>query len=607
MLTRLIVRNFKRFHEVDIELGPLVVFIGPNNSGKTTALQALALWQLGRDRYVDRRGRGSDTENGAATIPEKRPGVTINRRDLLALPVPEAGLLWRDQHLRESRSQPEGKKRTINVRIDVIVEGIEPDGERWSCGFEFDYSNEEAFICRPLREDGQGELAIKDTQFTAVPAAAQRVQIAFLPPMSGIASEEPKLETGRIQVLLGEGQTAQVLRNLCYQIYINSQVSATSAPPERSDWSRLCQQIDTLFGITLDPPEFVKIRGEIRMSYRDRGSNKPLDLACAGRGLQQTMLLLAHIYANPQTVLLLDEPDAHLEILRQREIYNLLAESAGQRGSQVIAASHSEVILNEAGDRDVVVSFVGKPHRIDDRSGKSQVAKALRDIGFDHYYQAETTGWVIFLEGSTDLEILRAFAATLGHNSALRALARPYFKPVGTNRPNQAKEHFRALLEAKPDLVGVAIFDRLDARLLDEPADSPLQVRSWRRREIENYLCHRDTLLAYACDGLPDDLLGRPERERRVRLMEQKIIDLEHALDTLGKPSPWSADLKVTDDFLDPLFKKFQSELGLPPGEMRKKDYHKLARLMPKAAIDPEIGEALDLIADVAQRARPQQ
>ena len=43
MLTRLKVKNFKRFAEIDVELGKSVVFIGPNNSGKTTALQALAL------------------------------------------------------------------------------------------------------------------------------------------------------------------------------------------------------------------------------------------------------------------------------------------------------------------------------------------------------------------------------------------------------------------------------------------------------------------------------------------------------------------------------------------------------------------------------------
>src|SRR6185295_3140244 len=95
--------------------------------------------------------------------------------------------------------------------------------------------------------------------------------------------------------------------------------------------------------------------------------------------LQQTLLLLAYLTLNPRSVLLIDEPDAHLEILRQRQIYRVLSDVARERGSQVIMASHSEVILNEAADRDVVVAFVGKPHRIDDRG--SQVLKSLKEIG----------------------------------------------------------------------------------------------------------------------------------------------------------------------------------------------------------------------------------
>ena len=116
------------------------------------------------------------------------------------------------------------------------------------------------------------------------------------------------------------------------------------------------------------------------MYYKDQ-SGIELDISSSGRGLQQTLLLLAYLYRNPGTTLLLDEPDAHLEILRQRQIYQLLTQTAQENGSQIIAASHSEVVLNEAADRDIVIAFLGKPHRIDDRG--SQVLKSLRDIGFD--------------------------------------------------------------------------------------------------------------------------------------------------------------------------------------------------------------------------------
>ena len=93
MLTKLTVRNFKRFGSVEIELGNPVVFIGPNNSGKTTALQALAFWDIGLKRWNEKR-KGK-------TSPKKRPGVTINRRDLIAVPVPDAKLLWRELGVRD--------------------------------------------------------------------------------------------------------------------------------------------------------------------------------------------------------------------------------------------------------------------------------------------------------------------------------------------------------------------------------------------------------------------------------------------------------------------------------------------------------------------------
>ena len=88
-------------------------------------------------------------------------------------------------------------------------------------------------------------------------------------------------------------------------------------------------------------------------------------------------------YANQGAVLMVDEPDAHLEILRQRQTYQLLVDAARENGNQIIVASHSAVLLNEAAGKDVVVAFVGKPHRIDGRA--SQVHKALEEIGYEDY------------------------------------------------------------------------------------------------------------------------------------------------------------------------------------------------------------------------------
>ncbi len=406
--------------------------------------------------------------------------------------------------------------------------------------------------------------------------------------MSGLAAVEPKWEPGRINVLIGEGQTAQVLRNLCFQIHSNEEVS--------DDWASLVSHIQQLFGVELLPPEYDAGRGEITMTYRE--GNVKLDLSCSGRGLQQTLLLLAHLYANPKTVLLLDEPDAHLEILRQRQTYKLLTDVATAQGSQIVVASHSEVVLNEAAGRDVVIAFVGRqPHRID--NGGSQVLKALQDIGFDQYYQAEQTGWVLYLESPSDLAILQAFARTLEHEAAT-FLDRPFVHYVATNLPQKARDHFYGLREAKKDLVGLALFDRLDKEL---QFDQPLAELMWKRREIENYFCCEEVLLAYARHDLPDDMFKDAEARPRESAMRDAIREVSEALQTLDRGDPYSSDIKASDDFLDPVFKKFYKKLDLPLG-LRKSDYNVLASLLPKEKIDPEVSEKLSAIAEVAGRAR---
>src|SRR3954447_5881126 len=43
MIERLSIRNFKVLREVDLELKPLTVIVGPNASGKSTILQAISL------------------------------------------------------------------------------------------------------------------------------------------------------------------------------------------------------------------------------------------------------------------------------------------------------------------------------------------------------------------------------------------------------------------------------------------------------------------------------------------------------------------------------------------------------------------------------------
>ena len=190
MLTKITIRNFKRLASADIDLGQAVVFVGPNNSGKTTALQAFALWDVGLRKWAEKR-----RESGA----KERTGVTINRRDLLSIPIPNARLLWRDLRVRHV-SRPGGKQKTTNVKFSIAVEGISR-GEGWRFGLEFDFTNAESITCQatdwPDSVEGRGRLL----------DAALAHRVVFLPPMSGLAAQEFRKEPGEISVLIGQGRT----------------------------------------------------------------------------------------------------------------------------------------------------------------------------------------------------------------------------------------------------------------------------------------------------------------------------------------------------------------------------------------------------------------
>ena len=136
----------------------------------------------------------------------------------------------------------------------------------------FRNQGEDLVYCTPDESTLQNPDAIRT-------AAALNVHLLY--PMSGLETEEPILQPGRIDVLLGQGQTAQVLRNLCLLVFQTS----------RDDWQEIVRLVQRLFAVELgDPAETA--RGSIDLFYRQPGVKEPLEVSVAGRGLQQLLLIL---------------------------------------------------------------------------------------------------------------------------------------------------------------------------------------------------------------------------------------------------------------------------------------------------------------------------
>ena len=212
---------------------------------------------------------------------------------------------------------------------------------------------------------------------------------------------------------------------------------------------------------------------------------------------------------------------------------------------------------------------------------------------------------MLYVEGSTDLSVLQALARRTNHIDAIRALECPFVHYV-SNQPREVQRHFHGLREAIPELRGVALFDRLERAL---PDLRPVERLVWQRREIENYLCSRTTLESYAAAAsaadVPWPLFVPPEVARRVGAMREAIDEIASALERLARGSPWDPGTKVSDDFLNPLFRAYFGKLGLPEDLMTKKSFYELAEHVEPGDLDPEVREKLDAIAAVAASATP--
>jgi len=261
--------------------------------------------------------------------------------------------------------------------------------------------------------------------------------------------------------------------------------------------------------------------------------------------------------------------------------------------------------MQEAGERDVLVAFLGQPHRIDTRSRQNQLKKALESIPLSDSYLAQQMGWILYLEGTTDLAILRKLALRLKHPAAQVLEGRVPLVTLGTNKPGDARNHFDAMREAMPQVAGIAVFDRLPNPATELSTMRGLEEIVWQQREIENYLVTRKSLLAYIVSDLSmDDLIDHAQIQSRQKILVECIEELEKSLKTARRPDPWGPDAKVTDEFLDPLFANYYECLGTPQ-QTYKRDYHGLAESIPLEHLDAEISVVLDAILATSNLAKP--
>lgn len=574
------IENFKRYGtRQSIVLEHPSVLIGPNNCGKTSILQAIALWSIGLKTWR------SEAENSKA---EKKTGKALNRLNILSVPVPKTRHFW--NNLRVSQK---------NIAITV---GVDVNGKSQPITMIFrHHASDELVYCEPTPESLDNVAA-----FTA----AADLDVALLYPMSGISADEAVILPQRIEFFLGRGSTAEVLRNICLQVF-------QSAP---DDWKEIATLVQRLFHVQLSDP-VVNKNGAVDLAYRQDGTSGEMDLALSGRGFQQMLLIFAYLFLHKRSVLLIDEPDAHLEILRQQQVYVLLRDIARKNGCQVVLVTHSEVLLREALDSNLSLILHGQ---VENLANKEDIRNSLKHFGAEHYVRAKETGHVLYVEGSTDLDMIKAFARILKHpvadllddGSKLNTyyLQDNFPEPERTTDAElerveggyglSAEKHFGALKRMLPSLRGLAIHDD-DGRGRGDQTMGDLVNLVWRRYEAENYFITPELLLATARQQLGggDLFHDMPETTLQTLMLECIFDGNRSDLENYNRADPstrktlWRAQTqrRKLSDFAEEYFRRFAEATGTPM-LLRKGSLHELVPNCAPAELNGEVKEKLDAL-----------
>ncbi|MCY4224540.1 MAG: AAA family ATPase, partial [Bacteroidetes bacterium] len=207
MIQKVIIRNFKKFGNLEFDLSDHIVIAGPNNSGKTSILQAIATWSELASQWLKKSPTPEREEDG------NYPSLKLNLFRFYCVPLVNYDHLWHNKDVQES-----------------IVLWLHTT--HWKVGFELIYHYEEIALIRPVKDVDEIDLK----KFLDDP-----ISPIYIPPHSGIDTEEPPYDDRIISPTLSKAQPGKILRNL---VWIVGQ--------DKTKWETLKDLIRSFFGYELD-------------------------------------------------------------------------------------------------------------------------------------------------------------------------------------------------------------------------------------------------------------------------------------------------------------------------------------------------------------------
>lgn len=446
------VENFKRFERLEVELRWFDCLVGPNNSGKTTLLQALALFDFCVHHCLSAR-------NGAIDIKRR----TIAPDEFYVLPVADPVDLWTDR-----KTQAGNKHKIVTVTIDFN------SGHSVTAAVDLNYNR----FGVSIQSDDESQPWLRELK---------GLGIAYLPVFSTFLPQEERRTRIVIEDELSRGRVHGVIRNLLLDL------------KDQSRDGDLVEILRRIFPDLRDMTiEFDAANDRyISVTYNEEGRPKAFDIFSAGSGFQQFVYLFGFILLRQPSVILLDEPDVHLHGGLQHTLLAELGRLVAQ-GKQVLFATHSREMIARMSPEEILCLEPGGTKRLSVAYDVYDTLDRLGSIDLTQLPVIQAYRRVVVVEDRTDRDLLAVFCTKVLGAPAWHQVERRLAYCFAKGNPcKQDMPRLRAQLQQMVGLEGqpLEMFVVADRDYHPDPDQLRQQLAAdrirwhvWQRVEIENYL-----------------------------------------------------------------------------------------------------------------------
>ncbi len=209
---------------------------------------------------------------------------------------------------------------------------------------------------------------------------------------------------------------------------------------------------------------------------------------------------------------------------------------------------------------------------------------------------AEQGRAILYCEGESDFDILRAWSEVLEH-PAKRFFSGPFFHVNEGRNPREAKGHLFALHAIHPAIRGLLLLDGDNRSLPDhELTADDLTIIRWRRYEIENYLVVPDAIKRMIA-GDATDLFLAAEASKAIDYLKTQLPPA-----FFSNPLADSAAIVNVPASKQLLPQMFEA-VGRP---LEKGDFFLIAKNMNRNEIHPDVTRVLEAIAELVPEDHPE-